>query len=791
MGEYSSESNCLTFIRTNKWDSSGDGNGNPRSGMQFYDTSANQLKFYSSSSWIALGSGSPAGSDTYVQYNDNGIFGADSGFFWDKTSKILALAGSDTYSGFRIFSASTSDYYSFLAFIRQRGSIASPTAVQSGDRLGQIKFVGRCVTLNRDGAEILGFADDTYTDTSSPGYLTFRTTPSGSVAPVDRMKITSAGEIITYLGIVPDANDGAYLGTTALGWSDLFLASDGVINWANGNVALMHASNELKVTAGAGTSGGTDAPIWRLQTPNYGAAVLYGRLTFNSTAGSSAYIDYGAEIRGIAYSGVNQSELTFYTSDGGGVSSEKARLTYNGNLLIGTTDNDGTPATGRLVIQGLNADGTANIFVGRDSTNANVASLDSNGIWTATGLALGAGNITTTGSLGVTGARLTKGWFTDLEVTNAITGSITGNAATVTIVNEATDTTCFPLFVTDATGSREPKTVASYTFNSNTGALASTLFSANTITANTAFVPDVNDGAALGTTALQFSDLFLAEGSIINWDNGDVTLTQTGDSLALAGGNLFIGTTAGLSISGVTSNYTLQVSGIDSSPNFIGIVQESAAIQSRFNGHRCNGSFASKTAVASGDMLIAVNGLGWDGGTTPTYVNAASMQFLVDGTVSEDIVPGRIIFNTRNTAGTIAERMRLTSAGGLAIGVTALDTNYLLQLPNSSSQKAKAYSWDTYACSELWKTNIVPIPNSLDKISSLRGITFNYNYPEVSHPMNGLEGIGITAEELESLGLPNLVTKDNGTYTSINLPGIIPILVEAIKELKARLEALE
>jgi formylglycine-generating enzyme required for sulfatase activity len=42
------------------------------------------------------------------------------------------------------------------------------------------------------------------------------------------------------------------------------------------------------------------------------------------------------------------------------------------------------------------------------------------------------GNTTITGSLGLTGTRVTKGWFTDLEVTNSIVGSITGNAATVT-----------------------------------------------------------------------------------------------------------------------------------------------------------------------------------------------------------------------------------------------------------------------------------------------------------------------------------------------------------------------
>lgn len=43
-----------------------------------------------------------------------------------------------------------------------------------------------------------------------------------------------------------------------------------------------------------------------------------------------------------------------------------------------------------------------------------------------------AGNIITSGSLGSTGSRVVKGWFIDLQVTNAISGSITGNAATVT-----------------------------------------------------------------------------------------------------------------------------------------------------------------------------------------------------------------------------------------------------------------------------------------------------------------------------------------------------------------------
>ena len=65
---------------------------------------------------------------------------------------------------------------------------------------------------------------------------------------------------------------------------------------------------------------------------------------------------------------------------------------------------------------------------------------------------------------------------------------------------------------------------------------ASTL-SATTITASTAFVPDASDGAALGTTALEFSDLFLADAAVINLGaDQDVTITHVADTGVLING---------------------------------------------------------------------------------------------------------------------------------------------------------------------------------------------------------------------------------------------------------------
>ena len=56
----------------------------------------------------------------------------------------------------------------------------------------------------------------------------------------------------------------------------------------------------------------------------------------------------------------------------------------------------------------------------------------------------------------------------------------------------------------------------------------------------TALAPSTSDGQALGTSSLMFADLFLASGSVINFNNGDVTLTHSSNALTLGGGALTV-----------------------------------------------------------------------------------------------------------------------------------------------------------------------------------------------------------------------------------------------------------
>ena len=106
-------------------------------------------------------------------------------------------------------------------------------------------------------------------------------------------------------------------------------------------------------------------------------------------------------------------------------------------------------------------------------------------------------------------------------------------SAGVTIANDTNNR------IVTADGSSGLNGEASLTFDGTTLALTgnqtvsgtitgSSTIQGTTITATTAFVPDASDGAALGTTSLEFSDLFLADSSTIQFGaDQDTTLTHT------------------------------------------------------------------------------------------------------------------------------------------------------------------------------------------------------------------------------------------------------------------------
>jgi hypothetical protein len=84
------------------------------------------------------------------------------------------------------------------------------------------------------------------------------------------------------------------------------------------------------------------------------------------------------------------------------------------------------------------------------------------------------------------------------------------------------------------------------------------------------------------------------------------------------------------------------------------------------------------------------------------------------------------------------------------------------------------------------KKNIVNIANPLAKLNVLNGVTFEWNERAEK---TGAD-VGLIAQEVEQV-LPEIVnTRDNGTK-AIRYEKVVPLLVEAIKELQKRVERLE
>ena len=87
-----------------------------------------------------------------------------------------------------------------------------------------------------------------------------------------------------------------------------------------------------------------------------------------------------------------------------------------------------------------------------------------------------------------------------------------------------------------------------------------------------------------------------------------------------------------------------------------------------------------------------------------------------------------------------------------------------------------------------YKENIKPIESALDKAMQLQGVTFDWKDSESILDIK--EDIGFIAQDVEKV-LPELVRDSGKGNLSLRYQGITPILLEAIKELKAEIDLLK
>jgi hypothetical protein len=130
----------------------------------------------------------------------SGVYSQDNAnLFWDDTNNRLGIGTSSPVSPLHVEGGlATFQRYGSSGAIALRsagGTQASPTAIASATSIGIVISRGYDGSAYRDIAAITTSSDGAISPSSSPGFIQFSTTPSGSVASTERMRITSAGNV--------------------------------------------------------------------------------------------------------------------------------------------------------------------------------------------------------------------------------------------------------------------------------------------------------------------------------------------------------------------------------------------------------------------------------------------------------------------------------------------------------------------------------------------------------------------------------------------------------------------
>ncbi len=164
---------------------------------------------------------------------------------------------------------------------------------------------------------------------------------------------------------------------------------------------------------------------------------------------------------------------------------------------------------------------------------------------------------------------------------------------------------------------------------------------------------------------------------------------------------------------------------------------------------------------------------------------------------------GRIVFNgfqdqnthraslhfyTRGpTDSDVVERMQITDNGSVGIAMAPnpnvkLDVNGLIRADNVSVPASDARL----------KTNVKQLTDALGKLEKVRGVSFDWNdLCESLGLSSNRREIGLIAQEVEKV-FPELVTTwGNESYKAIEYGRLTAVLVEAVKELKQKVETME
>lgn len=553
---------------------------------------------------------------------------------------------------------------------------------------------------------------------------------------------------------------------------------------------------------------------------------------------------------GHGYIGANATNNLSWTTNGNitiAAPSSGTALTVNGigtgvgiNLVSGSLDLNGSPGTSGQVLTSagsgalptwstLTATTATNIAGGAAGslvyqTAANTTGFIAAGTNTYV-LTMVSGSPAWAANLGgVTSITGTANQITASASTGAVTlslpATITGltSVSSTTFVGALTGTASGNLVSGGALGTPSSGTLTNCTFptlNQNTTGNAATATLASTITTTSSSTNAAYDVAFLNSSSVEYD-------SSLNYNPSSNTLTAP---LVLVGSGATIGGTPPsygcLSIAGEIGGYAgIEFSGTTNATTggYTLMISASAAPASTISG------IYGQTGTAPG-WLWYFEGSTLTAGTVPAAnVSAGSFgsgNFAVTGTMSATAFSGPLTGNvTGNCSGssgsctgnaaTATSATSATSATTASVGTAVTCTSsatasaFAITFANTTTGTTGNYgqlidsgasltynpSTNVFiaptvdASSDIrLKTNVTRIEDSGNIVDNITGVRFNW-------AKSGQANAGVIAQDVEAV-IPELVHENGDGYKAVNYNGLIGVLIEEVKALRARVAELE
>jgi hypothetical protein len=679
------------------------------------------------------------------------------------------------------------------------------------DAAGDVNVVGSKITNLGTPTDLTDAATKAYVDSAASAFN--GGTVAGAINITDSTASTNkdTGALIVNGGVGVEGN--VYAGgliyvydTGTSSYTPVLTSASGGYNGGiisgtvfinNSTVSTSATSGALRVTGGVGIAGtlntGPDA---------YFNAIRFGRGA-NSGLGSNTNVAVGGGTGNdtplaVNTTGLNNIAIGYKTLSGIINSNDNVAIGYSalgqrtsGNsnvgigtnaLLIGASSSNTAIGAGAMA----NATGDTSTCIGHDALHDSAGSGN-------IGIGFIAGNALETGDYNVIIGSNT-GETIDGTSNNIL---ICDGAGNVRISSDATGTVRIPATANSTSTSTGALVVTGGIGVGDSIYAGGTITVSNTTASTSTTTGSIVTSGGLGVAGNVYATSFYGDGS--NLSNVAASSFSGG---TVAGATSFTNTTASTStITGaVRITGGLGVQGAVYAANFNGVIVPTGGtapganrfVRTEGNGYTYTGYINATHGTETltlGSVIVSNSTDSFYRRVTPanfkSYIGVSAINGASSSNYGAVTIQGEkntwAGISFRDNAGTLCNTLMARSSDGYGGIYNKADNNWLLQWDGSGNFTATANV--TAYSDERLKKNVQKIPNALEKVLQLDGVTFE-------RIDNGQRGTGLLAQQLQKV-LEEAVMADEKGMLSVAYGNTVGLLVEAIKEQQSQIEQLK